>query len=65
MCVLSMKVPIRKKSGNLLYAPRTLYGYFFWARKIKRLLLSYLVYMYIYNSKILIMVYIYIYIYIG
>ena len=23
MCVLSIKVPIRKKSGNLLYAPRT------------------------------------------
>ena len=22
MCVLSIKVPIRKKSGNLLYAPR-------------------------------------------
>ena len=24
MCVLSIKVPIRKKSGNFLYAPRTL-----------------------------------------
>ena len=23
MCILSIKVPIRKKSGNLLYAPRT------------------------------------------
>ena len=23
MCVLSIKVPIRKKSGNLSYAPRT------------------------------------------
>ena len=25
MCVLSIKVPIQKKSGNLLYAPRTCY----------------------------------------
>ena len=25
ICVLSIKVPIRKKSGNLLYAPRTLW----------------------------------------
>ena len=24
MCVLSIKVPIRKESGNLLYAPRTI-----------------------------------------
>ena len=23
MCVLSIKVPIRKKSGNVSYAPRT------------------------------------------
>ena len=22
MCILSIKVPVRKKSGNLLYAPR-------------------------------------------
>ena len=28
MCVLSIKVPIRKKSGNLSYAPPTLHSYF-------------------------------------
>ena len=28
MCVLSIKVPIQKKSGNLSYAPRKLVGPF-------------------------------------
>ena len=29
MCVLSIKVPIRKKSGNLSYAPRKIKKFLF------------------------------------
>ena len=29
MCVLSIKVPVQKKSGNLLYAPRNFLPYLF------------------------------------
>ena len=29
LCVLSIKVPIQKKSGNLFYAPRILYIYMY------------------------------------
>ena len=32
MCVQSIKVPIRKKSGNLLYAPRIVLGKFYMKR---------------------------------
>ena len=49
MCVLSIKVAIRKKSGNLSYAPRIFLSVFFF-------FLLFFLYIYIY-------IYIYIYVY--
>ena len=57
MCILSIKVPIRKKSGNLFNDPRTYYIYIY---KFILYIYTYIyIYIYIYSY-----IYIYIYIYI-